>query len=221
MNSEPSNASQGSLPQLSGWLLWFYRIAWCALAIGALLATSATLLQPGSISAVVALRLAKSAVLICVATILMYRRQRDPVAALLALAFLTWTVTSSFDFGTNAEFVRLLDRCRFLLFALALLLFPNSNWKPSWTRILAVASTAVFLIGIGEASGLLPTQLFLPMAIPCILAGIASLVARFRLTTNFALKQQLKWVALGLVAGVGLILCARAGVAASPPKFLR
>jgi hypothetical protein len=164
---------------------------------------------------VVALRLAKSAVLICVATILMYRRQRDPVAALLALAFLTWTVTSSFDFGTNAEFVRLLDRCRFLLFALALLLFPNSNWKPSWTRILAVASTAVFLIGIGEASGLLPTQLFLPMAIPCILAGIASLVARFRLTTNFALKQQLKWVALGLVAGVGLILCARAGVAAS------
>jgi len=70
MNSEPSNASQGSLPQLSGWLLWFYRIAWCALAIGALLATSAALLQPASISAVVALRLAKSAVLICVATIL-------------------------------------------------------------------------------------------------------------------------------------------------------
>jgi len=113
----------------------------------------------------------------------------------------------------------LLDRCRFLLFALALLLFPDSNWNPSWTRILAVASTAVFLIGVGEASNLLPTQLFLPMAIPCILAGIASLVARFRLTTNFALKQQLKWVALGLIAGVGLILCARTGVAASPPQI--
>jgi len=215
MNSQPANASQGSLPQLSGWLLWCYRIAFCVLAIGALVATSVALLQPGSIPSVVALRLAKSAVLICVATILIYRRQRDPVAALLALAFLTWTVTSSFDFGTNAELVRLLDRCRFLLFALALLLFPDGNWNPRWTRVLAVASAAVFLIGVGEASDLLPTQLFLPMAIPCILAGIASLVARFRLTTNFALKQQLKWVALGLVAGVGLILCARAGFAAS------
>ena len=62
----------------------------------------------------------------------------------------------------------------------------------------------------------LPTHAFLPLAILCVLAGIGSLVARFRASTNYALKQQLKWVALGLMAGVGLILCARAGSAASP-----
>ncbi|MFL6829910.1 MAG: hypothetical protein ACJ8D5_04720, partial [Sphingomicrobium sp.] len=68
----------------------------------------------------VGLRLVKSAVLVCVAAILLYRRQRDPVAALLALAFLAWTITSSFDFGTSAEFAQLLDRIRFVLFTLAL-----------------------------------------------------------------------------------------------------
>jgi hypothetical protein len=210
-----SKVGQASLPQLSGGLFWLYRVCWCALGIGALVVSSLTPLQPGATPSVVALRLTKSAVLISVATILLHRRQRDPVAALLALAFLSWTITSSLDFGTNAEFARLLDRCRFLLFALALLLFPDGSWNPRWTRLLAIASASVFLIGIGEASDLLPTRLFLPLAIPCVLAGIASLVVRFRLSTNFALRQQLKWVALGLVAGVGLILCARAGSATS------
>jgi len=214
-----SDSSQSNLPQLSGRLLWLYRACWCALGIGALLASSLTPFQPGAIPSVVALRLAKSVVLVCVATILLYRRQRDPVAALLALAFLTWTITSSFDFGTNAEFARLLDRCRFLLFALALLLFPDGSWNPRWTRALAVASAGVFLIGVGEALGLLRSELFLPLAIPCILAGIGSLIARFRLSMDYALKQQLKWVALGLVVGVGLILFARAGSAASMSRI--
>jgi hypothetical protein len=218
MNSAFANAGQGSLPQLSGRLLWLYRACWCALGIGALVASSLTPLQPGAIPFVVALRLAKSAVLVCVASILLYRRQRDPVAALLALAFLTWTITSSLDFGTNAEFARLLDRCRFLLFALALLLFPDGSWTPRWTRHVAVASAGVFLVGVGEASDLLRTNLFLPLAIPCILAGIGSLVLRFRGSRCFALKQQLKWVALGLVAGVGLILSARAGSVTSSSR---
>ena len=130
MTSAAAKATQASLPQLSGRLLWSYRILWCALALGALLALGPVFFQPASYPAVLGLRLVKSAVLICVATILLYRRQRDPVAALLALAFLTWTITSSFDFGTNAEFAQLLDRFRFLLFALALLLFPDGLWRP-------------------------------------------------------------------------------------------
>jgi hypothetical protein len=162
---------------------------------------------------VLGLRLVKSAVLLCVSTILLYRRQRDPVAALLALAFLTWTITSSFDFVTSAELAQLLDRCRFLLFAVALLLFPDGRWQPRCTPVIAGASAGVFLIGVGETLHLLPTHLFLALAIPCVLAGIGSLVARFRASTDYALRQQLKWVALGLVAGVGLILSARAGSA--------
>lgn len=217
MNSA-ANAGQGSLPQLSGRLLWPYRVVWCALAMGALLATALSVLQSSSHPAVLGLRLVKSAVLVGVATILLYRRQRDPVAALLALAFLTWTITSSFDFAGNSGLAQLLDRFRFLLFAWALLLFPDGRWKPAWTLPVALTSAAVFLIGVGETLDLLPTRAFLALAIPCVLAGIASLIARFRTSTNYALKQQLKWVALGLIAGVGLILCARAGSAASTSR---
>ncbi len=215
----PASASQASLPQLNGRLLWFYRALWCGLAIGAVAASGLAPLQSASHPAVVGLRLVKSAVLVCVAAILFYRRQRDPVAALLALALLTWTVTSSFDFGTSSMLAQLLDRCRFLLFALALLLFPDGRWQPRWTVWVAAASAGIFLIGLGESLQLLPTHVFLPLAIPCILAGIGSLVARFRASTNYAFKQQLKWVALGLIAGVSLILSARAGSAASTMRI--
>ena len=109
MTSAVAKANQACLPQLSGGLLWSYRILWCGLALGALLASGLSFLQPTSYPAVYGLRLVKSVVLVCVATILLSRRPRDPVAALLALAFLTWTITSSFDVGTNAELVQLLD----------------------------------------------------------------------------------------------------------------
>ena len=199
-----------SPPQLSGRLLWLYRFCWCALALAAVLVPAYSFFQLFSPAPLVLLRMMKSAVLICIACILFVRRQRDPVAALLALAFLMWTVTSSSDFQTGGELQQFLDRCRFLLFALALLLFPDGRLQPRWTRVIAFASVIVFLIGIAEAVKLAPTHVFLPTAIVCVLAGIGSLVARFRGSTNYELKQQLKWVALGLAVGVGLILSARA-----------
>jgi hypothetical protein len=153
----------------------------------------------------------KSGVLVSVAAILFYRRQRDPVTALLALAFLSWTCSSNFDFRTGAELVQLVDRCRFMLFALALLLFPEGRWQPGWTRYVACASASVFMIGIAETIGPASTHLFLPLAVPCVLGGIASLVARFHSSADYCFKQQIKWVALGLVTGVGLILAARMG----------
>jgi len=216
MSSAVEKTDQASLPQLSGRLLWFYRIVWSALAVGALLAPALSPFYFPYHPAVLGLRLVKSAVLVCVATILLVRRQRDPVAALLALAFLTWTISSSFDVGNSAEFVQLLDRCRFLLFALALPLFPDGRWRSRWIRAVICASAGVFLIGIIETLHFLPMRLFLPLAIACVLSGIGVLVARFRSSTNFEIKQQLKWIALGLIGGVGLILCARAGFAAAP-----
>lgn len=218
MNPPTANAGQRSLPQLKGRLLWCYRIAWSLLAIGSVAVAAVALTQPALHPAILGLRLVKSAILVCVAAILLYRRQRDPVAALLALAFLAWAITSSFDFASNVELAQLLDRCRFLLFALALLLFPDGCWQPRWTRAVAVCSAVVFLIGLAESLRLVATHAFLPLAILCVLPGIGSLVARFRASTNYALKQQLKWVALGLVAGVGLILCARAGLAVSSQR---
>src|SRR5689334_8126394 len=68
-------------------------------------------------------------------------------------------------------------------------------------------------MGVAEYAGLLPTGLFLPLAVACVLAAVASLVARFRSSSSYALRQQLKWVALGLSSGIGLILVARVAAA--------
>lgn len=210
MTTRPVSTDNRSLPQLSGRLLWLYRFCWCALALAAVLVPGYSLFHSVSPIAVLLLRMTKSTVLICVAGILFVRRQREPVAALLALAFLMWTVTSSSDFETSGEMAQLLDRCRFLLFALALLLFPDGRWQPRWTRLIAVATVIVFLTGIAEALQLASTHVFLPLAIACVLAAIGSLIARFRASSDYAQKQQLKWVALGVAVGVGLILLARA-----------
>ena len=204
---------------LGGRLLGVYRILW-VLSAALTLAALAYALPGGAMDPLIlGLRLVKSAILIAVASVLFWRRQRDPVAAILALAFLCWTITSSVDFTSGQVLPMLLDRLRFLLFALVLLLFPDGKWRPRWTSTVAVASCAVFAIGALEGVGLLPTKLFLPLAIACVVAAIASLVQRFRTTSSETQELQLKWVALGLVSGVGLILSARAGAAFSGPRL--
>ena len=210
---------QRGLPSFGGRLLWAYRIAWTLLVAATIAVLAFAVLDDGMRPAILGVRLAKSAILIAVASVLFWRRQRDPVAAILSLAFLCWTITSSFDFTTSAILPMLLDRLRFLLLALALLLFPDGLWLPRWTRYVAISSCVVFAIGAAEAVGLLPTRLFLPLAILCVLAAIAALIRRFQTSPDEAQQQQLKWVALGLVSGVGLILTARAGAALSAPAL--
>ena len=211
------DAIQRGLPPLRGRLLWTYRLTWILLAAATLATLALALFDPAVQPLVLGLRLLKSAIVGAVATVLFWRRQRDPVAAILSLAFLCWTITSSFDFTSAAVLPMLLDRLRFLLFAFALLLFPDGKWRPRWTRSVAVLSIAVFLLGVLEAVRLLPTTLFLPLAIACVLASIVGLIQRFRASSSEMHQQQLKWVALGLVSGVGLILVARAGAALSMP----
>jgi len=208
-------AALGSLPPLVGRLLSAYHLA-CAILLAAALGVLAlTFFQPDMHAAIWGLRLVKSVVLVTVSAILFRRRRRDPVAAMLSISFLLWTISSSVDFAGSADLVwpSLLDRARFLFFALALLLFPDGQWLPNWTRTVAAAIVATFLIGIGEALGFLPTAVFLPSAIGCVLLAIAALLVRFRFRASDTQKQQLKWVALGLVVGISLILSARAGAA--------
>jgi hypothetical protein len=189
-----------------------FRAIWCALFIVALIAVAWSWTDAATAPIVLALRLAKSAVLVAVAAILFRRRPRDPVAALLGLSFLLWTISSSVNFvyQAGANWPALLDRLRFLPFALALLLFPNGQWRPGWTKAIAGAIIATFVLGCIEAAGLLATDLYLPIAIGCVLAALVAIVLRYRATEPGAQKQQLKWVSLGLFAGIGLILTARA-----------
>jgi len=189
-----------------------FRAFWWILLVAALIAVVSPLTDDATSPIIVALRLAKSAVLIAIATILFRRRPRDAVAALLGISFLIWTISSSADFmlPAGARWPTFLDRLRFLPFALALLLFPNGEWRPRWTKVVGGAILGTFFLGCAEASGLLETSFYLPIAICCVLAALAALVLRYRETEPGAQKQQLKWVSLGLFAGIGLILTARA-----------
>lgn len=210
-----------SLPPLGGRLLAVYRLTWWALLVFAVAAAGYSLFDPGSHPLILSLRLAKSVVLIAVATILFRRRQADPIAAMLGLSFLLWTISSSVDFIGPADAIWpvLLDRLRFLPFALALLLFPNGEWRRHRTGPIAAAIIIVFAVGAAEALGLLATRLYLPLAIGCVLLALASLLARYRSQPEIA-QQQLKWVTLGLVVGIGLILSARAGAAIALPSSM-
>lgn len=211
----PSQAANRSLPLLSGRLLAAYRLAWAVLALGAVAVLAWLVISPDMDPVVLLLRLAKGGVLLMVATILFRRRQRDVVAALLSSAFLLWTMTSSFAVtdGQAPVIATLADRLRFLLFALALLLFPAGRWSPAWTRHVAVAASGVFLLGVAETIGIAPTRAFLPLAILCVVVAIGTLLFRYRFASSHAERQQLKWIALGLTTGISLILSARAGAA--------
>lgn len=206
-------AGTTSLPPLGGRLFAAYRLAWWLLLALALAAVALSWADPSARLEVLGLRLVKSLVLLAVAAILFRRRRRDSVAAMLSLAFLLWTASSSIDFSSGSVVAALLDRLRFLLFAMALLMFPNGRWQPAWTRAVAAAILTTFLLGVAEAAGLLGTSLYLPIAIGCVLSALAALHARYRAAEMGTEKQQLKWVTLGLFAGIALILTARAGAA--------
>jgi hypothetical protein len=207
-------AASSGLPPLGGRPLAAYRIIWWALFALAVVAAGYSLFEPGSNALILGLRLTKSIILIAVSAILFRRRRTDAVAAMLGLSFLLWTASSSVDFaGTGFAWPILLDRCRFLLFALALLLFPDGQWAPRWTLAIAMAILMVFLLGTFEALGLLATHAFLPLAIGCVLLTLTTLLARYNSLSSVMARQQVKWVALGLVVGIALILSARAGAA--------
>ena len=206
-------AGSFSLPPLGGRLLLFYRILWWALAASACATLIWTWIDLNSAVGIAIIRTAKAAVLIAVSAILYRRRCNDPIAAMLATAFLLWTISSSVDFVTDSPLPALVDRFRFLFFALALLLFPDGAWRPGWTRYVGAAIAATCLLGVGEASGILASEVFLPIAIGCVLAALVALLTRYRTLDEGAQKQQLKWVILGLVCGIALILSARGGAA--------
>jgi hypothetical protein len=204
-------AGTTGLPPLGGRLLAAYRLAWWLLLFAALGTVGWSLIEPSTSPEILGLRLSKSAVLVAVATILFRRRGRDPVAAMLSLAFFLWTISSNIDFAAASMWAALVDRCRFLLFALALLLFPDGEWRPGWTWPTALIIVATFVLGVAEAVGLITSGVYLPVAIGCVLTALATLLARYRSSEAGVQKQQLKWVTLGLVAGIALILSARAG----------
>jgi len=132
---------------------------------------------------------------------------------MMGLSFLLWTASSSVNFAdASLAWPLLLDDSGFTV-RICITAFSDGRWTPRWTRAVAIAILLVFLVGILEALGLFSTRSFLPLAIGCVLLTLSALLARYKSLTSLMAKQQLKWVALGLVVGISLILSARAGAA--------
>jgi hypothetical protein len=164
-------------------------------------------------------RTAHGLFMITVAALLFRRCGRDAVAALLSLAMLFWAIagakSSALPFDQPAVPL-VADRIRFGLFTVALLLFPGGRIRHPWLRIVMTATIAVAAIGVVEAFRLGASRAYLPLAIACLGAAIAALFQRFRMLPPGAQRQQVKWVALALVAGFVLAVSSRLGAVLAP-----
>jgi hypothetical protein len=202
------------LSRLRGAALAAWKPVWL-IVLAAAFAAQALALAAGRPLVLTLLGAAQGAVLVGAAILLFRRRPRDPVAAMLSLGFLVWAVTGA-DLADSA-WIAALDRLRFLLLVAALLLFPDGRFEPRWTRHALALSCLVFALGLAEAAGLAPAGWFLPPATLCVAVAIVALALRLRAAPPCGRRQQLKWVALGLAAGLALILAARLGARLAPP----
>jgi hypothetical protein len=202
------------IPHLTGARLLAFRLLWLAALAGAAAVQAMAAWHAQQGVAVTTLGLAQGAVLVAVAALLFRRRPSDPVAAMLSLAFLLWAITGAAD-GDDGPLTEALDRLRFLLLVAAVLLFPSGRFEPKWTAPVLAAAFVTFLVGLAGTAGLLPPELFLPPAVLCVAAAILSLAVRLYRTPCEIQRQQRKWVAFGLSAGLALILPYRIGVGAA------
>jgi hypothetical protein len=200
------------LPRLTGRGLAAYRALWAIALLAAIGAAAA-----GQLHAFSPTRVLATATLLAASAILFRRRSGDSIAAMLSLAFLLWTITASSAWaGMSAAAIPLamLDRLRFLIFVSAMMLFPAGRFDPRWTVPAIAATFATFCAGIAEAAGLIPAGFFTVPAIGCAALAVAAMRARLASLPPGVQRQQIKWVALGLAAGLCPAGLSRLGIPA-------
>ena len=158
----------------------------------------------------ISLEAAFTVVPIAVGAIIFWRRPDDRMAFLVSLVLLMYWAGDTFPYHlldlpraweVSSSVVALVGVGATLLFVYV---FPDSHFVPRWARWLALVSIMVFA----------PTILFPysslslwghPLLAAVVSAGAFGAVAlvqiyRYRLVSNFAQRQQTKWVVLGIVA---------------------
>ena len=140
------------------------------------------------------------------ASILLFRRRRDTMAAILSLSLLLIAATlfNAFDFWRAYEMTGLGDWagdagwCGLML---VLLTFPSGRFDPRWTFL-----PAMFLLLWWPlcAQDLVPATVENLGFVALLALGVAALAFRYRRLPAGAEQQQLRWVFLGF--GVGTIL---------------
>jgi len=155
--------------------------------------------------------LAAATVNIVGAAMLFRRRARDPVAALLSLAFLFLVIGigPAFDtfylLGATGPSVAARAIGYGLLFA-GIAVFPEGRLETRWRRVLLAAIglwVLIFLAAVADLFDLADNFLYLS-GIALLTASVASLGARYRRLPFGVARQQIRWAFLGFAIGAGL-----------------
>ncbi len=149
-----------------------------------------------------------SLLMLTAAILLVRRRGRDPVAALLSLALLAilagdnWAYTffSQNGLGWIGD---LFNGIGYPLLPLVLLVFPDGLFRPRWTRWLALfnivwAVSAYLGASFRELNNLILVGL--------LLAGVSLLATRYRHLASSSQRLQIKWAMLGFAIGTLFLL---------------
>ena len=146
--------------------------------------------------------------ILTVAAILLFRKRRDPVAAMLSLSFLL--ICSLSHMGSIAWDVAGLDwlngvlnRVAWPLLAAALMVFPSGRFDMKWIGpafVFALAS--MFLMQLPR----LPYAALLYWLLGLQAAGVAAQVLRYRRLAPGPERQQLRWAFAGLALSLVLLV---------------
>jgi hypothetical protein len=146
--------------------------------------------------------------LLGVALILFLRRSHDPVAAAFAFAFCLIPVGPAIEVWTSMNALgayKVISALPYIPMLMVGVAFPDGRYWPSWTRIVLVLAPVLLLPAMFFV---LEYTQFTLVAAPLFLATIVILALRFRLVPAGVERQQFRWAAFGLIAGV-LLLIAR------------
>lgn len=150
-------------------------------------------------------------VFLLVAAVIFLRKSDTWIGMLTALLLVTYGVTQT-DASALAAAVpawsipaNVVQPLSFILLILFLFLFPNGRFVPSWTRIVALIWSPLFLLG----TFLLPPDAIVVPLFASILVSLYAQVYRYRRVSSPVQRSQTKWVvfatAIGFLGAIGLI----------------
>lgn len=207
-------ATPARLPQLKQrGLLVFRLFGWplAALTLATLAAAPFVALGPAVAAwglAGTGFGLGSGAVALAAALLLLLRRPRDPVAALLAVAFLGIGVGSGPSGVTLvalglAPLADLLRLAGFGALFVGMFVFPAGRFEPRWSLWGSLAALAWVIVGWHGIVRpmIVPTAAFNLAGVALILMAVVALCVRYSRTPPGTERQQIRWAALGFVVG--------------------
>ncbi len=140
------------------------------------------------------------------AIVLFLRRPREIVTAAFALSFALFSFEPTGEFWAAAGMVEVYKFLSALPYILVLMIgcaFPDGKFWPTWTRFSLVLAPLLFAPMIFKVEGY---GNFALLTTPAFVALIALMVLRYQKLPAGPERQQFRWVALGLGAGIITLL---------------